>query len=170
MSDPCISPELVARAEAAMQALKAKGLSVVTAESCTAGLVAAALAQADGASEQLHGSFVVYTKANKTKSLHVSASVLARYGSVTSEVAELMAKGALERSPADIAVAVTGVLGPDEDEDRNPVGLVFLSCCRRWDAPRTVRRDYGKHHHERLRRLTVCDALGLLERTAKERE
>jgi len=96
----------------------------VTAESCTAGKLAAALlSEAPGAAERLHGSFVTYTKANKTKSLGVSAALLQRRGAVCREVAVAMAEGALVRSPATVAVSITGVAGPDPDEDGNPVGL-----------------------------------------------
>src|SRR5262245_47126142 len=76
-----------------------KDASIVTAESCTAGKLAAVLSEAPGAAERLHGSFVTYTKANKTKSLGVSADLLQRKGAVCREVAVAMAEGALVRSP-----------------------------------------------------------------------
>ena len=163
---PCIDRELVARANEVMRRLKAAGLSVVTAESCTAGLISAVLAQAEGAGDMLHGSFVVYTKANKAMALGVDAALLERDGSVNAQVVRQLACGALERSPADLALAVSGVLGPEPDEDGNPVGLVFLACCRRGQEPETVRKDYGDGSSETLRRATVLDALALVARLA----
>lgn len=160
----CIDASLVSQAERAVRHLRRSGLTAVTAESCTAGLISAALSQAQGAARQLHGSFVVYTKQNKTMALGVPASLLQRKGAVNAEVAEKLAKGALRRSPADIAVAVTGVLGPDEDEDGNPVGLVYFACCRRRGACRVERRQYSKMASDRLRRRVVSHALALLQR------
>jgi len=110
-------------AERALEVAAQRNASIVTAESCTAGKLAALLSEAPGAAERLHGSFVTYTKANKTKSLGVSAALLQRRGAVCREVAVAMAEGALVRSPATVAVSITGVAGPDPDEDGNPVGL-----------------------------------------------
>ncbi len=140
-----------------------KGLTIVTAESCTAGLIAASLSTAEGAGKTLHGSFVTYTKAHKTRALGIPAKLLAREGSVTRRVAADMLRGALRHSPADIAVAVTGVLGPEPDEDGNPVGLVFIGCQRRGARPKILKKRYGKRDADQLRRKTVCDALALLE-------
>jgi PncC family amidohydrolase len=163
----CIDKSLVRHACRSLDLLKARELTVVTAESCTAGLIAAAMSQAEGASKTLHGSFVVYTKENKTKSLGVSARHLKAQGSVTRTVAEQLLAGALRHSPADVALAVTGVLGPERDEDGNPVGLVFIGCQIKGDTPRIVRKRYRRESAEQLRRKTVIDALGLLRRTIK---
>lgn len=163
----CVDRDLIAHAEKALAHAKRQGLTVVTAESCTAGLIAVALSQVEGAGDLLQGGFVTYTKANKTKALSVDADVLEREGSVTAGVARQMACGALEHSPADIALAVTGVLGPDPDEDGNPVGLVYFGCCRRGEVPVVERRDYGKKPHDVLLRTAVEDALELLGRCAR---
>ena len=98
-------------AERALDAAKAQDWSLVTAESCTAGKLAALLSEAPGASERLHGGFVTYTKDNKTKALGVSAELLRQKGAVCRDIAIAMAEGALARSPATIAVAITGVAG-----------------------------------------------------------
>lgn len=164
---PCIDRELVMRADEIMRHLKAAKLSIITAESCTAGLISAVLAQAEGAGDMLHGSFVVYTKENKVMALGVDAALLKREGSVNAEVVRQLACGALDRSPAQLALAVSGVLGPEPDEDGNPVGLVYLACCRRGQEPRTLRKDYGKGSPEALRRATVLDALALIETCAR---
>lgn len=163
----CIDLALVNRAERTLRSLARHGLTAVTAESCTAGLIAAALSQAPGAAQQLHGSFVTYTKANKTMALGVPAALLRRLGAVNAEVAERLARGALARSPADIALAVTGVLGPEEDEDGNPVGLVYFACCRRGRPCLVQRRKYPAWPAERLRRAAVLHALSLLQRCGR---
>lgn len=149
-----------------LEKLQRRGLTLVTAESCTAGLISAVLSQGEGASEVFHGGFVTYTKAGKSESLGVSAGLLAREGAVNASVAAQMVTGALSRSPADLGLAVTGVLGPDPDEDGNPVGLVFLACGRRGMPPQIIRRDYGPEQHDMLRRATVLDAFALVERYA----
>ena len=160
----CIDASLVTAADRVLQEVGQRKLSVVTAESCTAGLIAVAMSQANGASDTLHGGFVAYTKANKSKALGISKALLDRKGSVTREVAELMLAGALKRSPADIALAVTGVLGPEPDEDGNPVGLVFIGCQRRGGQAVVVRKRY---HSGALWLRTVKDALGLLQRIVR---
>ena len=107
--------------------LKQDGLRVATAESCTAGRLAAAFADLPGAGDVFAGGFVTYQKRAKTRLLGIAADVLAGpCGAVTAEVVELMAEGARRATDVDIAVATTGVAGPEEDEDGNPVGLVFV--------------------------------------------
>ncbi len=163
---PCLDRVLVARAEATLAHLQARALTVVTAESCTAGLLSALLAQVEGAGELLHGGFVVYTKEQKERALGVERAVLDTEGSVNATVAAQMVCGALDRSNADVALAATGVLGPEPDEDGNPVGLVYLACCRRGQEPRIVRHDYGEQPHDVLLRTAIEDALALLDHCA----
>jgi nicotinamide-nucleotide amidase len=114
-----------------MARAKAHGLTLVTAESCTAGRLAAVLAEAPGAGKHLHGGFITYTKDMKHHVLGVDARLLREKSAVCAEVAEAMAAGALHASPADVAVAITGVAGPEPDEDGNPVGLVFCASAKR---------------------------------------
>jgi nicotinamide-nucleotide amidase len=114
-----------------VKAADARGLTLATAESCTAGALALLLSQAPGASGVLHGGFVVYTKENKSVALGIAETLIARHSAVSAEVAQAMARGALERCPADIVVAITGVTGPAPDEDGNPVGLVHLAATSR---------------------------------------
>jgi nicotinamide-nucleotide amidase len=143
-----------------MKSLKDAGLSIVTAESCTAGMVAAVLSRADGAGDVLHGGFVTYTKAHKTMALGVSQQVLKEQGAVNEEVVRQLAAGALTSSPASLSLAVSGVLGPEQDEDGNPVGLVYFCCQRSGAQPVVVKEEFGKkppdqllqaHHRPRLR-------------------
>ena len=140
---------------------RASSLTIVTAESCTAGKLAALLSEAPGAAERLHGSFVTYTKANKTRALGVPESLLDEQGAVCPEVAVAMAQGALARSPADIAVAITGVAGPEPDEDGNPVGRVCIALARS-GMNRTYEFNYGNPGRETVQARAICDALILL--------
>ncbi len=165
---PCIDAALTRRAKSVMRHLTKQHLSIVTAKSCTAGLIAAVLSEADGASSCLHGGFVAYTKAQKSAALGVSAELLSSRGSVNEEVVRTMIEGALARSPATIAVAVTGVLGPEEDEDGNPVGLVFFACGRRGLSPTILERRFSPDDADRLREATVIAALDLIEKVAAE--
>lgn len=158
----CIDPLLVHNAERAVRRLRKSKKTIVTAESCTAGLLAAVLSNVDGAGEVLHGGFVTYSKPGKSMMIGVPADLLDEKGSVNNTVAIAMAEGALARAPADLALAVTGVLGPEPDEDGNPVGLVILACAVRGAATKTLRHNFGALPHDVLRRRTVLAALDLI--------
>ena len=149
-------------AERALEVAAQSNASIVTAESCTAGKLAAVLSEAPGAAERLHGSFVTYTKANKTKSLGVSAALLQRKGAVCAEVAIAMAEGALARSPATLAVSITGVAGPDPDEDGNPVGLVCIAIARVNRETVHLEKRYGDPGREAVQARAMADALRAL--------
>jgi len=151
-------------AERALAAAGRRNLTIVTAESCTAGKLSALLSEAPGAGEHLHGSFVTYTKANKVEALGVDAGLLKAKGAVCREVAVAMAEGALHRSPADVAVAITGVAGPDPDEDGNPVGLVCIAVARDGFGPLPVERKYGEIGRENVQEHAMADALAELIR------
>jgi nicotinamide-nucleotide amidase len=157
--------DLAHLAERVLAAALRRNLTIVTAESCTAGKLSALLSEAAGASEHLHGSFVTYTKANKVKALGVDAGLLKAKGAVCREVAVAMAEGALHRSPADVAVAVTGVAGPDPDEDDNPVGLVCIAVSRDGREPLHVERKYGDLGREKVQEHAMADALAELIRS-----
>jgi nicotinamide-nucleotide amidase len=163
--DCCIEEQLAGRAQPVIDLLRQSGLSLVTAESCTAGLVAAVLSHGAQASEWLHGGFVVYTKAQKSEALGVDDRLLASQGSVNSEVAREMAEGALRHSHATLGLSVTGVLGPNPDEDNNPPGLVYLGLARSGQPTTVVRCDFGKIDPDEVRRRTVIRALELVVAT-----
>jgi nicotinamide-nucleotide amidase len=156
--------DLPALARRVLELAGQKKLSIVTAESCTAGKLSALLSEAPGAAERLHGSFVTYTKANKISALGVSATLLGEKGAVCREVAAAMAQGALARSPADLAVSITGVAGPDPDEDGNPVGRVWVGLAH---AGRSLEReyDYGNLGRETVQARAMADALKLMVAT-----
>jgi nicotinamide-nucleotide amidase len=159
-----ISTDLAALAERVLALACDHGLGIVTAESCTSGLLATALSEAPGAGEHLHGGFVTYTKANKTAALGVPAELLRARGAVCPEVAAAMAEGALARSPADVAIAITGVAGPDKDEDGNPVGLVCIAVARTSLPLFVLERSYGDIGRDGVRERAMIEALREAER------
>lgn len=107
--------------------LKARNHSVVTAESCTGGGVASALTELAGSSEWFEGGFVTYSNASKIKWLDVSAAVLAQYGAVSEEIAEVMVRSALKNSDAEVALSVTGIAGPTGAVAGKPVGTICFA-------------------------------------------
>jgi len=145
-----------------LRILKARGLRVVTAESCTAGMIAAALAEAPDAGEVLEGAFVAYSKRQKTMALGVDADLLEKKGAVSEEVVRQLALGALAHSHADIALSVSGVLGPERDEDGNPVGLVCFCMTHRDGHMRVLRKTWDAEERDALSRRAVQEALRLL--------
>jgi nicotinamide-nucleotide amidase len=161
-AENCITRALVEKAQPIVDALRERNLSVVTAESCTAGLIAAILSHAPHAGESLHGGFVVYSKEHKISSLGVDAALLSSTGSVNAEVALQMALGALRHSPASVSLAVTGVLGPDPDEDGNPAGLVYFATCRRGFESVSVKQIFAGESPDVVRRHAVKHGLKLL--------
>ncbi|KQU54354.1 hypothetical protein ASG72_01525 [Bosea sp. Leaf344] len=156
---------LALRAEELVARLEQRGLLIATAESCTAGRLAALLADAPGASAVLDGGFITYTKQAKQVLLGVPEESLSTPGgAVTPDVARAMAAGALSRSNATLAVALTGVLGPACDEDDNPVGRLDIACA--WEGgTRHRRHELGEAEHDRLTEKALDAALTLLDET-----
>jgi nicotinamide-nucleotide amidase len=118
-------------ATSVLAACRAKGWRLATAESCTGGLVAAALTAVAGASDVVDRGFVTYSNRAKTELLGVPVETLAAVGAVSDEVARLMATGAVARAGVDLAVSVTGIAGPGGRSIDKPVGLVFLGVATR---------------------------------------
>ena len=114
-----------------LQACEASGLRLVTAESCTGGLIAGCLTEIPGSSRVVDRGYVVYANQAKTELLGVSQAARAEHGSVSEATARAMAEGALARAGCDLAVAVTGVAGPDGGTADKPVGLVHMAAIRR---------------------------------------
>jgi nicotinamide-nucleotide amidase len=146
---------------------RVRGLRVATAESCTGGLVVAALTEIAGSSDVVEGGFVTYSNEAKHKLLGVPAATLTRYGAVSSETAAAMAKGALQNSQADLAVAITGIAGPGGGSKRKPVGLVYFAAASRDGRRLARRRRFGKLGRARVRLRSVAEALELLEALAE---
>lgn len=156
-----VDERLLREAKAVLRLAHHKNLTLVTAESCTGGLVAAVLSAAPGAAETLHGGYITYTEENKTAVLNVSPALMEKCGTVCSDVARAMAEGALVNSPADIAIAITGVAGPEPDDRGNPVGLMYLAGARRGGETKVMRRDYPAQLSSDIRYYAVLSAFDL---------
>lgn len=129
--DSLLPPELVARATAVIEQNRAAGRRIAVAESCTGGLVSAALTEVPGSSAVFEVGYVTYANAAKQSALGVSHDVLDTFGAVSIATAWAMAKGALLRSGADVAVAITGIAGPDGGSATKPVGTVVFARAER---------------------------------------
>jgi nicotinamide-nucleotide amidase len=158
------SLEILARRVGAR--LKKRGLKLATAESCTGGWIAQAVTSIAGSSDWFERGFVTYSNEAKRELLGVRASTLARHGAVSEQTAREMASGAIKRSRAKVAVAVTGIAGPGGGTRKKPVGMVCFAWSLARRAPESaVRRLRGGR--ERVRRQSVAVALqGLLDRLA----
>ncbi len=155
--------ELVAAAEAVLDAARARGDMVATAESCTGGLVAAALTEIAGSSEVFERGFATYSNAAKESLLGVPSAVLDRYGAVSEQTARAMAEGALARSNASAAVSITGVAGPGGGSPDKPVGLVWFGVAARDEPARTLERRFGDIGRSEVRLKSAVQALALLK-------
>jgi nicotinamide-nucleotide amidase len=161
--------EIDTAARRALEAARTHGLRVVTAESCTGGLVAAALTDIPGASDVLDRGFVTYSNEAKETVLGVPSTILERHGAVSREAAEAMAHGAITHSPADVSVAVTGIAGPGGGTPTKPVGLVHFAAMRR-DGPLIHREHrYGDIGRAEIRRQSVIEALSMVTALASGR-
>lgn len=150
-----------ATASAVLDRARAEGLKIVTAESCTGGLIAASLTEIAGSSDVFERGFVTYSNEAKRELLDVTKTVLLEFGAVSEPVARDMAIGALAHSHADIAVAVTGIAGPGGGNAEKPVGLVFIGAGRRGEAV-AVERHIFPGDRAAVRQATVQRALELL--------
>jgi PncC family amidohydrolase len=142
--------------------LRSRGLRVAVAESCTGGLLGAALTAVPGSSDHVLGGVVAYANEVKTALLGVSPQTLAEHGAVSDEVAREMATGARTRLHADLAASITGVAGPSSEGDGKPAGLVYVAVAGPGDEVRSVRLD-ADLGREGNRAAAVRAALRLLE-------
>lgn len=142
--------------------------SIATAESCTGGLISAALTAVPGSSAWFERGFITYSNAAKTDLLGVASELIASLGAVSKEVAIAMAEGALARSPVTAAVAVTGIAGPDGGTQEKPVGLVHIAAARK-NAPSRHERHLFPGERDAVRRATALAALALLENILGDR-
>jgi nicotinamide-nucleotide amidase len=149
-----------ALARALLDAARARGWKLATAESCTGGLVAAAITDIAGSSDVFDRGFVTYSYPAKVAMLGVPQALLTAHGAVSEPVARAMAEGALAASDAEVAVAVTGVAGPGASETK-PEGLVWFAVAT-GDGVRAERRDFGALGRGRVRARSVETALELM--------
>ena len=159
-------PELLNQAAELLEVYRQAGLRLVTAESCTGGLIAACLTEIAGSSDVVERGFITYSNEAKIESLGVPAPFIAAHGAVSAEVAEAMSQGALTRAHADVAVSVTGIAGPGGATAEKPVGLVYLGLCRGGEKPRHARHVFPGTRAE-IRLAALGAALAMLREAAK---
>lgn len=154
---------LLPAAAALIARAKAAGLMIATAESCTGGLIAGLLTEVAGSSAVVDRGFVTYSNEAKAEMLGVDPATIAVRGAVSAEVAIAMVEGAIVRSRADLAVAVTGIAGPGGGSAEKPVGLVQFAALRRGGTTVQVERRFGAVGRSAVRLATVAVALELLD-------
>jgi len=158
-----IGADLRRAAALLLDALRAHGVTLATAESCTGGLIAAALTEIAGSSDVVERGFVTYSNAAKSELLGVPPELIAAHGAVSEPVAAAMAAGALRRSRAGIAVSVTGVAGPGGGSAEKPVGTVWFGCAQHGSAVHTERVVFPGDRSA-VRVATVLHAFALFRR------
>lgn len=154
-----------AKAIAVLQACRARGILLATAESCTGGLIVASLTDIGGSSDVVDRGFITYSNEAKHAMLGIPMEVIAAHGAVSEEVALAMAAGALQHSRAGIAVAVTGVAGPGGGSAAKPVGLVWFGVAVKGQAPQAVRHVFPDQGRASIRQNAVETALDLVLKT-----
>jgi len=158
--------ETLAIAEEVLARCRARNWHVATAESCTGGLVAAALTAIAGSSDVVERSFVAYSNEAKMELLGVTADTIAAHGAVSAQTAAAMARGAVAHAPVDLAVSITGITGPGGGTPQKPVGLVYLGVAREDGAARVERRIFPGGRTE-IRNAALLLALELLQDEAR---
>jgi nicotinamide-nucleotide amidase len=159
--------ELV-KARALLDLCRARKLTIATAESCTGGLVAATLTEIPGSSDVFERGFVTYSDAAKAAMLGVPTLVLQRFGAVSRETAEAMARGALAHSPADLAISITGIAGPGGGSPGKPVGLVHFAAAARGGRLMHQECKFGDIGRAHVRQVSVLQALTMLHALAEQ--
>jgi len=144
-----------------IKALTARGITVSTAESCTGGLIAGALTAVSGSSEVVYGGFITYANEAKISQIGVPYALLKQHGAVSEQVAIAMAEGALGTAGTHIAIAVTGVAGPNGGTADKPVGLVHFALASE-DETKHVKKVFTKLDRDGVRHATVVQALKML--------
>ncbi len=145
---------------------RAHGLTVCTAESCSAGRLAMLFGRTEGASLAFQGGIVAYTKDAKMRLLSVPVEALREGTAVCAVVAEAMALGAVKKSGATLGVSITGVAGPEPDEDGNPVGLVYCGAARSDGSTRNIKLELGAKHPDTIVDEACAASLILLKNLA----
>ncbi|MDO9169717.1 MAG: CinA family protein [Methylobacter sp.] len=150
--------ELFKLAEQLGRLLKASGKTIATAESCTGGWIAQTITEIPGSSAWFDRGFVTYSNAAKVQMLGISVQLLEDYGAVSAEAATAMAAGVLSHSNADIAVAVTGIAGPDGGTPEKPVGTVFIAWAHKNGTAKVVKKQFSGNRRQ-IRAQTVKSAI-----------
>jgi nicotinamide-nucleotide amidase len=155
--------DIVTAAEKTLARARQKGLKIVTAESCTGGLIASALTEIAGSSDVVERGFMTYSNEAKQDMLGVPESLIEAEGAVSEKVARAMAEGALANSLGDISISVTGVAGPGGGTTDKPVGLVHIACAA--GSVDTLHKEcrFGDRTRRDIRLATVLEALNLMQ-------
>ncbi len=148
------------KATTLLDAYRRKGLKLATAESCTGGLISSLLTEISGSSDVFECGFVTYSNESKIKLLGIDATLIENHGAVSEEVAIAMAKGALAKTGADVAVSVTGIAGPTGGTEEKPVGLVYIAVATRDNVFCTKNIFTGDRNN--IRESSVTKALEML--------
>ncbi len=156
------SDSILRLAKLLLEEARTQGLHVATAESCTGGLIAAALTEIPGSSDVVDRGFVVYTNESKVELLGVPEGMIAAHGAVSEEVARAMAEGALRHSRAQLAVSCTGIAGPTGGTATKPVGLVHIAAARMGQTTLHLECRFGDIGRENVRARSVEEGLKLL--------
>jgi len=161
--DTLLPDELVAKAREVIEANRKIGRKLAVAESCTGGLVCAALTEIPGSSEVLDAGYITYSNEAKIADLHVSEEVVETFGAVSIATAWAMAQGALDSSNADVAVAITGIAGPEGGSPSKPVGTVVFARAERQPGPDDVTADQKLFENENRAGVRLQAALCALD-------
>jgi len=153
---------LLRRAAELIDLCRARQLRVAAAESCTGGLVAGLITSIAGSSDVFEAGYVTYSNAAKVSMIDVPETLLAAHGAVSGEVAKAMAEGALRRSGAALAIAITGVAGPGGGTPLKPVGLVYLAAVSKSGNIATRQLRLGDPGREAVRLAAVAEAVAML--------
>jgi nicotinamide-nucleotide amidase len=157
-------PDIAGFAQDVIDGLKAKAWTIATAESCTGGLIAGALTSIPGSSDAVYGGFVTYANEAKIAMVGVPYGLLREFGAVSKEVAAAMAEGALAAAGTHVAVAVTGIAGPDGGSPNKPVGLVHFAVATA-EETRHLRKAFDPAwSRDEIRRAAVLEALKLVRK------
>jgi nicotinamide-nucleotide amidase len=148
------------RAERLITLLTQAGKTIVTAESCTGGMIGAAITDVPGSSSAFYGGFITYANSAKSRMIHVQPRLIRDYGAVSNQVARAMADGARNTARADYALSVTGIAGPDGGSEKKPVGLVYVAMSSEL-ATVVIEHRFGDLGREGIRRASVDAALDL---------
>ena len=153
--------DILRRAEVINHTLATRKQMIVTAESCTGGLIAGALTDVPGSSDAVYGGFITYANGAKEEMIGVPAALIEAHGAVSEQVARAMAEGALKTAGVAIAIAVTGIAGPGGGTEGKPVGLVHFACATAEGTTTAVER-FGDIGRQTVREASIVTALDLV--------
>lgn len=162
------SQDLLDAAEQLLGQCRDKGLMIASAESCTGGLIAGLFTEIAGSSDVFERGFITYSNEAKSELLGVPMELISQQGAVTPQIAEAMAKGALQNSRADLSVSVTGIAGPGGGSAEKPVGLVYLATAHKGGSVIGKACQFGDIGRSNVRKATIAAALQLMTKAIEQ--